>query len=293
MVYDSDKKPLELTSLTSLDDADTVIVGDSSDTDEVVKSITWANVKAALSLLYASALDAVTLTNTVTLTNKTLTAPKFADNGFIADSNGNEVVSFNSEASAVNFLEIENSATGNAVHVRARGDDTNVGLHLVPKGTGQVNISNALDETKRIRFDVSNNATGVVTVIRSNSTGTNRTLDLPNASGTLALTSDIRTLTTITSSATPTPTGDAARNELIVTALAANATIAAPTGTPAEGNMIKIIITASGGTRTVGYNAALTAGNVTRTTSVPSGETLVQIYQYQGSAWVCHYDDIN
>jgi hypothetical protein len=101
------------------------------------------------------------------------------------------------------------------------------------------------------------------------------------------------TTTTTASSATPTPTGDAQRNELIVTALTDNATIAAPTGTPAAGNMLKVIITASGGTRTVGYNAALTAGNVTRTTSVPSGETLVQVYQYQNAAWVCAYDDLN
>jgi hypothetical protein len=100
-------------------------------------------------------------------------------------------------------------------------------------------------------------------------------------------------VTTITSSATPTPTGNAMGNMLIVTALAENCTIAAPTGTPVAGNTLKVIITASGGTRTVGYNAALTAGNVTRTTSVPSGKTLVQVYQYQGGAWVCAYDDIN
>jgi hypothetical protein len=98
--------------------------------------------------------------------------------------------------------------------------------------------------------------------------------------------------TTTTSSATPTPTGNAQRNELIVTALAENCTIAAPTGTPAAGNMLKVLITASGGTRTVGYNAALTAGNVTRTTSVPSGKTLVQVYQYQNATWKCHYNDL-
>jgi hypothetical protein len=100
-------------------------------------------------------------------------------------------------------------------------------------------------------------------------------------------------VTTITSSATPTPTGNAMRNELIVTALAENCTIAAPTGTPAAGNMLKVIITASGGTRTVGYNAALLAGNVTRDTSVPSGETLVQVYQYQNAQWICAYNDLN
>jgi hypothetical protein len=56
MTYTTDKKPLELTALTSLDDTDTVVVGDTSDTSEVVKSITWANVKVMLGSLYAAAL---------------------------------------------------------------------------------------------------------------------------------------------------------------------------------------------------------------------------------------------
>lgn len=100
-------------------------------------------------------------------------------------------------------------------------------------------------------------------------------------------------VTTVTSSATPTPTGSSWRNTLIVTALAENATVGAPTGTAIAGNMVKLLITTTGGTRTVGYNASLTAGNITRTTSVPAGETLVQVYQYQNAVWVCLFDDIN
>lgn len=99
--------------------------------------------------------------------------------------------------------------------------------------------------------------------------------------------------TTITSSATPTPTGNGKRNDLIITALAENATVAAPTGTAVAGNMIKITATATGATRTIGYNAALTAGNVTRTTSIPAGETLVQVYHRQNATWVCLFDDLN
>ena len=50
---------------------------------------------------------------TATLTNKTLTAPKFADLGYIADANGNEMIIFDTVASAVNELTIANGATGN------------------------------------------------------------------------------------------------------------------------------------------------------------------------------------
>lgn len=43
MSYDSNKKPLELSALTTLASNDTIVVGDTSDTDEVVKTITVAN----------------------------------------------------------------------------------------------------------------------------------------------------------------------------------------------------------------------------------------------------------
>ena len=54
----------------------------------------------------------VTATSTTTLTNKTLTAPKFADGGFIADANGAEALVFGAASTAVNELKITNAATG-------------------------------------------------------------------------------------------------------------------------------------------------------------------------------------
>jgi hypothetical protein len=98
--------------------------------------------------------------------------------------------------------------------------------------------------------------------------------------------------TTITSSATPTPTGNGRRNELIVTALAENCTIAAPTGTLAEGNIVINQITATGGTRAVDRNAIYLAGNQTFITSIPAGKTLLEIYRYQNAKLMCHYSDL-
>lgn len=40
------------------------------------------------------------------------------------------------EASSVNGLEIVASATGNPTKLQAQGDDTNIDVHIVPKGTG-------------------------------------------------------------------------------------------------------------------------------------------------------------
>jgi hypothetical protein len=78
---------------------------------------------------------------TATLTNKTLTAPKFADGGFIADANGNELIKLETTSSAVNELSVTNAATGNGISLSATGDDTNIDIDLTPKGSGEVNIA--------------------------------------------------------------------------------------------------------------------------------------------------------
>ena len=78
---------------------------------------------------------------TKTLTNKTLTAPKIADGGFIADANGNEAIVLQTASSAVNALEITNAASGGSVVVGAMGDDSNIDIDITPKGDGEVNIA--------------------------------------------------------------------------------------------------------------------------------------------------------
>ena len=79
--------------------------------------------------------------STSTLTNKTLTAPKIADAGFIADANGNEQIIFQTTSSAVNELEVTNAATGNNPAIAASGGDTNVGLEFTAKGSGYIKFN--------------------------------------------------------------------------------------------------------------------------------------------------------
>ena len=100
-------------------------------------------------LVYATANDGtnpdiddsgfITASSSDTLTNKTLTAPKIADAGFIADANGNEQIIFQTTSSAVNELEVTNAATGNPPIIGASGE-TNVDVHIKPKGTGETRI---------------------------------------------------------------------------------------------------------------------------------------------------------
>lgn len=89
-----------------------------------------------------------------TLTNKTLTAPRFADLGFIADAAGEEILQFDSTASAVNHIRITNSAAGGALSISTIGTDTNITLNLISKGTGtvQANGSTIANATNTLTF---------------------------------------------------------------------------------------------------------------------------------------------
>lgn len=58
----------------------------------------------------------------------------------INDASGNEVIEIDGVASAVNYLAVGNSATGNPALLVSRGDDTNIGLDIDGKGTGVVKV---------------------------------------------------------------------------------------------------------------------------------------------------------
>lgn len=61
------------------------------------------------------------------------------------DDSGNEWIKQVSTASAVNELSVANAATGNSPILSATGGDTNVGLTLTPKGTGNISMTSRAD----------------------------------------------------------------------------------------------------------------------------------------------------
>ena len=96
--------------------------------------------------------NVVTVSDTQTLTNKTLTAPKIANAGFVADANGNEQIIFNTTGSAVNEIAITNAATGDSPLLAASGE-TNIGLKISGKGTGGVTLTNSTANGAFLEFD--------------------------------------------------------------------------------------------------------------------------------------------
>ena len=186
------------------------------------------------------------LTTTQTLTNKTLTSPIINE---ILDANGNEILGLSTTASSTDFLTVKNGiGVGVPLHIYADGSSSNIGLHIQPKGTGLVTISDGTDFNKGIRFRSSSSATSAVTLIDAVSTA-GRVVTLPDATDTLVgrATTDTLTNKTLTSPTLTTPV----------------------LGTPASGNF-------SSGTftwPTFNQNTTGTASNVTGTVAFANGGT--------------------
>ena len=182
------------------------------------------------------------LTTTQTLTNKTLTSPIINE---ILDANGNEILGLSTTASATDFLTVKNGiGVGVPLHIYADGSSSNIGLHIQPKGTGLVTISDGTDFNKGIRFRSSSSSASAVTLIDAVSTA-GRVVTLPDATDTLVgrATTDTLTNKTLTSPTLTTPV----------------------LGTPASGNLANCTFptlnqntTGSAATLTTGRTVAIT-----------------------------------
>jgi len=87
----------------------------------------------------------VTPTNTVTLTNKTLTAPKIGTS--ILDTSGNELFLLTATGSAVNQLTYANAAALADPSFTATGGSTNIGITLAAKGSGVIQLTSSMNPT--------------------------------------------------------------------------------------------------------------------------------------------------
>jgi len=202
----------------------------------------------------------VTLTGSQTLTNKILTSPVINE---ILDTNGNEILSFNPVASATDFISIKNGiGVGAPLHISAAGSSSNVGLHIEPKGTGLVTISDGTDATKGIRFRSSGSATGAITLLDAVSTA-GHVVTLPNATTTLVGRDTTDTLTNKSISGSTNTLSNIGNASLTNSAITINGTSTSLGGSINVGTVTSVtgtapIVSSGGATPAISMAAAST-----------------------------------
>lgn len=88
-------------------------------------------------------------------------------------------------ASAVNYLQVNNAITGNGPELVAAGDDTNIDLELIPKGTGEVIIADC-EFSGGVAYQSTALASGAGTKTMDGNTAADYTYEQSGASPTFA-----------------------------------------------------------------------------------------------------------
>jgi hypothetical protein len=206
-----------------------------------------------------------TLTGTQTLTNKTLTSPIVNE---ILDTNGNEILGLSPTASATDFLTVKNGiGVGVPLHVYADGSSASVGLHIQPKGTGLVTISDGTDFNKGIRFRSSGSATSAVTLLDAVATA-GRVITLPDATTTLVGRDTTDTLTNKSISGSTNTLSNIGNASLTNSAITINGTSTSLGGSISVGTVTSVDLTASTGISVSG-GPVTGSGSITVTNTAP------------------------
>jgi hypothetical protein len=206
-----------------------------------------------------------TLTGTQTLTNKTITAPKI---DLINDTNGNEILGLSPTTSATDYLVVKNGiGVGVPLHVYADGTSANTGLHIQPKGTGLVTISDGLDFNKGIRFRSSGSAASAITLLDAVATA-GRVVTLPDATTTLVGRDTTDTLTNKSISGTTNTLSNIGNASLTNSAITINGTSTSLGGSVSVGTVTSVTATAGTGISITG-SPITTSGTLTVTNTSP------------------------
>ena len=206
-----------------------------------------------------------TLTGTQTLTNKTITSPKVNE---ILDTNGNEILGLSPTASATDYLTVKNGiGVGVPLHVYADGPSTNIGLHIQPKGTGLVTISDGTDFNKGIRFRSSGSAANAITLLDAVSTA-GHVVTLPDATTTLVGRNTTDTLTNKSISGSTNTLSNIGNSSLTNSAITINGTSTSLGGSISVGTVTSVDLTASTGISVSG-GPITGSGSITVTNTAP------------------------
>jgi hypothetical protein len=250
----------------------------------------------------------------------------FDDAHGIIDENGNEQLIFQTTGSAVNQLEITNNSTGNNPIIAAAGGDTNIGIALTPKGTGEIvvgagnlNYGGTAITSTGAELNILDGVTSTTAELNILDGVTSTTAELNILDGVTATAaeinySDLATLGTTAASKVLTAdannftkiTGAVANEEATLTdastiswdvvaspvakvTLGANRTIAAPSGsTPIAGQFIAITVIQDGtGSRTLTWNATYEfTADTAPTLTTTANKADLFVFKYNGSKWL-------
>ena len=207
----------------------------------------------------------VTLTGTQTLTNKTLTTPII---GQINDVNSNEILLLTPVTSATDYFTLKNGiGVGVPLHIVAEGSSTNIGLHIQPKGSGLVTISDGTDFNKGIRFRSSSSAASAVTLLDAVSSA-GRVVTLPDATTTLVGRDTTDTLTNKSISGSTNTLTNIANASLTNSAITINGTSTSLGGSINVGTVTDV----------TGTSPVVSSGGATPAISMPAATASVNGY---------------
>lgn len=183
----------------------------------------------------------------------------------INDVNGNGMLAFNPLPSAVNFFQIANAATGNGPEIAVNGSDTNASMSYRTKGTG-THLFLSANATNPMSWYSGTSYLHLTNWITAN-TAVTRNVTLPDASGTIAFTTDVGVTRVVeqvfTSSGTYTPTSG-------MICCWARAVGGGGSGGGAAGNTSQICVGAGGGSG--GYSEGMfTAATIGASQTVTIG----------------------
>ena len=127
----------QTTTLVSVSDAAITTSKLADDSVTSAKIVDGAIVGADINSTFDISGKTVTLPS---ITGQALTSPKITTG--INDSNNNELIKVTATSSAVNEITLANAATSGNPTISATGGDTNIGISILPKGSGKITLDN-------------------------------------------------------------------------------------------------------------------------------------------------------
>ena len=210
------------------------------------------------------------------------------DAHFIGDENGLEQIIFQTTASAVNELEVTNAATGNPPILGASGE-TNVDLHLKPKGSGEVVIgtgaASASLTTKGTHDLVLDTNSGTNSGNITITDGANGNIDFTtNGTGAIKFNDLAYIPQQALTSSSNAVAWDAQAKPNAYHLTTENTTFSAPSNA-VEGAFICLELNFDG-SHTIGWNTVFEfAASTEPTETATNGKTDIHVFRYNGAVW--------